>query len=86
MSGLNDLLQAIDTGAQAGEETILATVVKVEGSAYRRPGARMLIPCTAAPSAPSAAVAWSRTWRKSLVADRLRRTRGAPLQHRRHRG
>ncbi|MCP2021356.1 UNVERIFIED_ORG: xanthine/CO dehydrogenase XdhC/CoxF family maturation factor [Pseudomonas reinekei] len=44
MSGLNDLLQAIDFAAQAGEETILATVVKVEGSAYRRSGARMLIP------------------------------------------
>jgi xanthine/CO dehydrogenase XdhC/CoxF family maturation factor len=44
MSGLNDLLQAIDSAAQAGEETILATVVKVEGSAYRRSGARMLIP------------------------------------------
>lgn len=44
MSGLNDLLQAIDTAARQGEETILATVVKVEGSAYRRPGARMLIP------------------------------------------
>lgn len=44
MSGLNDLLHAIKTAADAGEETILATVVKVEGSAYRRPGARMLIP------------------------------------------
>jgi xanthine dehydrogenase accessory factor len=44
MSGLNDLLQAIDTAAHHGEESILATVVKVEGSAYRRPGARMLIP------------------------------------------
>lgn len=44
MSGLNELLQAIDTAAHQGEETILATVVKVEGSAYRRPGARMLIP------------------------------------------
>ncbi|MDI3275721.1 XdhC family protein [Pseudomonas sp. MDT1-16] len=44
MSGVNDLLQAIETAAGQGEETILATVVKVEGSAYRRPGARMLIP------------------------------------------
>ncbi|MEO8643872.1 XdhC family protein [Pseudomonas sp.] len=44
MSSLNDLLQAIETAARQGEETILATVVKVEGSAYRRPGARMLIP------------------------------------------
>ena len=33
MSGLNELLQAIDTAAQAGEETILATVVNVEGTA-----------------------------------------------------
>lgn len=44
MSGLNDLLLAIESAAHEGEETILATVVKVEGSAYRRPGARMLIP------------------------------------------
>jgi xanthine/CO dehydrogenase XdhC/CoxF family maturation factor len=44
MSGLDELLQAIHTTTDAGEETILATVVKVEGSAYRRPGARMLIP------------------------------------------
>ncbi|MFJ7107206.1 XdhC family protein [Pseudomonas sp. NPDC098740] len=44
MSGLNDLLHAIETAARQGEETVLATVVKVEGSAYRRPGARMLIP------------------------------------------
>ena len=44
MSGLNELLQAIETCARQGEETVLATVVKVEGSAYRRPGARMLIP------------------------------------------
>lgn len=27
----------------AGEETVLATVVRIEGSAYRRPGTRMLI-------------------------------------------
>lgn len=44
MSALNDLLHAIETAAAQGEETVLATVVKVEGSAYRRPGARMLIP------------------------------------------
>jgi xanthine dehydrogenase accessory factor len=44
MPSTNDILQAIEVAAHAGEETILATVVKVEGSAYRRPGARMLIP------------------------------------------
>ncbi|MCU1763208.1 XdhC family protein [Pseudomonas sp. 14P_8.1_Bac3] len=44
MSGLNDLLCAIENAARQGEESVLATVVKVEGSAYRRPGARMLIP------------------------------------------
>lgn len=31
-------------------EAVLATVVKVQGSAYRRPGARMLIPLVGAPS------------------------------------
>lgn len=44
MPSTHDLLRAIDHAADDGEETILATVVKVEGSAYRRPGARMLIP------------------------------------------
>lgn len=37
------LLNAVDRLA-ADEPVVLATVVKVEGSAYRRPGARMLIP------------------------------------------
>lgn len=37
------LLEAIEGQEFAGEEFVLATVVKVEGSAYRRPGARMLI-------------------------------------------
>lgn len=44
MSGLNELLQALQAAEQNGDEAVLATVVKVEGSAYRRPGARMLIP------------------------------------------
>ncbi|MGC8120682.1 XdhC family protein [Marinobacter sp. VGCF2001] len=43
MSGLVSLLEAIENQERAGEEFVLATVVKVEGSAYRRPGARMLI-------------------------------------------
>ena len=43
MSGLVSLLEAIANQERAGEEFVLATVVKVEGSAYRRPGARMLI-------------------------------------------
>lgn len=44
MSGLNELLQALQAAEQNGDQAVLATVVKVEGSAYRRPGARMLIP------------------------------------------
>lgn len=43
MSGMNALLQAIAAAERSGDEAVLATVVKVEGSAYRRPGARMLI-------------------------------------------
>ncbi|WVM91207.1 XdhC family protein [Halopseudomonas pachastrellae] len=43
MSGLEQLLEAVDAAQALGEEAVLATVVKVEGSAYRRPGARMLI-------------------------------------------
>ena len=37
------LLETLAT-LPADEEVVLATVVRVEGSAYRRPGARMLIP------------------------------------------
>lgn len=43
MSGLNALLDAVQAEQLEGRESVLATVVKVEGSAYRRPGARMLI-------------------------------------------
>ena len=38
------LLQALDELDSTKQQAVLATVVKVEGSAYRRPGARMLIP------------------------------------------
>lgn len=44
MSATSALLEAIRRAERDGEESVLATVVKVEGSAYRRPGARMLIP------------------------------------------
>jgi xanthine dehydrogenase accessory factor len=43
MSGLNALLDALLAERSAGRDAVLATVVKVEGSAYRRPGARMLV-------------------------------------------
>jgi xanthine/CO dehydrogenase XdhC/CoxF family maturation factor len=43
MSGLNTLLDALLVEREAGREAVLTTVVKVEGSAYRRPGARMLV-------------------------------------------
>lgn len=43
MSGLNTFLDALLAEREAGREAVLATVVKVEGSAYRRPGARMLV-------------------------------------------
>jgi xanthine dehydrogenase accessory factor len=40
---INDILSAFKVAQQEGRQTALATVVHVEGSSYRRPGARMLI-------------------------------------------
>jgi len=40
---INDILNAFKVAQQEGRQTALATVVHVEGSSYRRPGARMLI-------------------------------------------
>lgn len=44
LSGTSALLSAIASVDRDRGEAVLATVVKVAGSAYRRPGARMLIP------------------------------------------
>src|ERR1044072_3318952 len=43
MKEIRDIVAAFDKAQQQGQQTALATVVLVEGSAYRRPGARMLI-------------------------------------------
>ena len=43
MKEIRDILKAFDEAQQLGKQTALATVVHVEGSSYRRPGARMLI-------------------------------------------
>ena len=43
MKEITDILLAYDEAHAAGREAALATVVRVEGSAYRRPGARMLV-------------------------------------------
>ena len=43
MSELRDLLRAWDCARANGEEVVLATVVRVQGSSYRKPGARMLL-------------------------------------------
>ena len=43
MKELQDIVQAFDRADEAGKQTALATVVHVEGSSYRRAGARMLI-------------------------------------------
>ncbi len=40
---VRDILAAFKIAQQCGRQTALATVVHVEGSAYRRPGARMLV-------------------------------------------
>jgi len=43
MKEIKDIIQAYDLALQKGLSAALATVVHVEGSSYRRPGARMLV-------------------------------------------
>jgi xanthine dehydrogenase accessory factor len=43
MKEFNDIIKAYDKAILQNKQTALATVVKVEGSSYRRPGARMLV-------------------------------------------
>ncbi|RYU92510.1 XdhC/CoxI family protein [Mucilaginibacter terrigena] len=43
MKELSDIVHAFDNAQKAGRQTALATVVHVEGSSYRRAGARMLV-------------------------------------------
>ncbi|GAA4306630.1 XdhC family protein [Compostibacter hankyongensis] len=43
MKELRDIVAAYDQARQHNKQAALATVVQVEGSSYRRPGARMLI-------------------------------------------
>lgn len=43
MKEIKEIIKAFDQAQKVGEQTALATVVKVDGSSYRRPGARMLV-------------------------------------------
>jgi xanthine/CO dehydrogenase XdhC/CoxF family maturation factor len=43
MKEIQDIVKAYDKALSEGKQTALATVVHVEGSSYRRPGARMLV-------------------------------------------
>ncbi len=43
MKELRDIIQAYDKAVQAGKRAALAAVVHLDGSSYRRPGARMLV-------------------------------------------
>ena len=43
MKEIEDIVQSFHIAQQAQVKTALATVVLVEGSSYRRPGARMLV-------------------------------------------
>jgi len=40
---IHDIIAAFERAEQQGRQTALATVVHVDGSSYRRPGARMLV-------------------------------------------
>ncbi len=43
MKEIKDIVHAFEEAVRLGKKTALATVVHVEGSSYRRPGARMLV-------------------------------------------
>ena len=43
MNELRAIVEAFGRARERGERAALATVVSVEGSAYRRPGARMIV-------------------------------------------
>src|SRR5687768_15814972 len=43
MKELRDIVQSFDLAHAAGKRAALATVVHIEGSSYRQPGARMLV-------------------------------------------
>ena len=43
MRGLLPIVEACEAAAASGQRGVLATVVRVAGSAYRRPGARMFL-------------------------------------------
>jgi xanthine dehydrogenase accessory factor len=43
MKEINDIIQTFEQAEREGKKSALATVVHVEGSSYRRPGARMLV-------------------------------------------
>ena len=43
MKELREIIKAYDAAVHAGKKTALAAVVHLEGSSYRRPGARMLV-------------------------------------------
>ena len=43
MKEIRDVIKAYAEAEQQGKQTALATVVHVDGSSFRRPGARMLV-------------------------------------------
>jgi xanthine dehydrogenase accessory factor len=49
VSELQEVLRAIEDGSAKGERMALATIVAVQGSTYRREGARLLVPSTGEP-------------------------------------
>src|SRR5215467_1882932 len=43
MKEIQSIIKAFDEAQEQGKQTALATVVHVQGSSYRQPGARMLV-------------------------------------------
>jgi len=49
VSEITDVLEAIESLGAQGQRMVVATIVAVRGSTYRRPGARLLVPEEGAP-------------------------------------
>ena len=58
MKEIQDIVLAFDEAQKQDKQTALATVVHVEGSSYRRPGARMLVTEDGQLTGAISAVAW----------------------------
>ena len=69
MKEISEIIKAFDQAQKEGKRSALATVVLVEGSSYRRPGARMLAAVQAAHVATGASRTLPARWEGRVRAS-----------------